>query len=104
LDGPYSATTRLFWQLPAKIKWTATFCVDKYQKRHSTIPKLQSVIALRNSTRQVIENAHFRGRRYLVERAGQPMVVVLGIEEYERLSQQKPMVGDVIFTSPARAS
>ncbi len=44
-----------------------------------------SVTELRNSTREVIENAHFRGRRYLVERAGQAMVTILGVEEYQRL-------------------
>lgn len=51
-------------------------------------PETISVTELRNSTRQVIENAHFRGRRYLVERAGQPMVFIMGFEEYEVLLAQ----------------
>lgn len=46
-----------------------------------------SVTELRSSTREVIENAHFRGRRYQVQRAGQPMVVILGVQEYMSLLQ-----------------
>ncbi len=52
-------------------------------------PEVISVTDLRNSTREVVENAHFRNRRYVVERAGQPMVVVLGVEEYHHLVAEK---------------
>jgi prevent-host-death family protein len=48
-------------------------------------PEVITVTELRNMTREVIENAHFRGRQYVVERAGQPMVVIMGVEEYHRL-------------------
>lgn len=44
-----------------------------------------SVTDLRVGTRQILENAHFRGIRYVVERAGQPMVAILSVEEYQRL-------------------
>lgn len=50
-----------------------------------TEPKTISVTDLRARTREILENAHFRGKRYRVERAGQEMVVILGAEEYQRL-------------------
>lgn len=48
-------------------------------------PETISVTELRANTRQVLENAHFRGRKYVIERAGQEMAVILGVEEYRRL-------------------
>ena len=48
-------------------------------------PETISVTDLREHTREILENAHFRGRRYRVERAGQEMVVILGAEDYSRL-------------------
>jgi len=50
-----------------------------------TEPKTISVTELRERTREILENAHFRGRRYVIERGGQEMVVILGVEEYRRL-------------------
>ena len=51
------------------------------------MPTVKSVTVtdLRMHTREILENAHFRGWQYLVERAGQPMVAILGYEEFERL-------------------
>lgn len=46
-------------------------------------PEAISVTELRERTREILENAHFRGKRYVVERAGQEMVVILGVEEYQ---------------------
>ena len=48
-------------------------------------PETISVTELREHTREILENAHFRGRRYVIERAGQEMVVIVGVEEYRRL-------------------
>lgn len=48
-------------------------------------PETISVTELREHTREVLENACFKGRRYRVERAGQPMVVIMGVEEYGRI-------------------
>jgi prevent-host-death family protein len=44
-----------------------------------------NVTELRTETREILENAHFRGWHYVVQRAGQPMIAVLDYEEYERL-------------------
>ncbi len=46
-----------------------------------------TVTDLRNATRAILENAHFRGRHYIVERSGQPCVAILDAGEYERLRQ-----------------
>lgn len=43
-----------------------------------------SVTDLRTNTREILENAHFRGRHYTIERAGSPMAVILDVAEYER--------------------
>lgn len=50
-----------------------------------TEPETISVTDLRGRTREILENAHFRGRRYVIERAGQPMALILGVDEFERL-------------------
>ncbi len=44
-----------------------------------------NVTDLRTETREIIENAHFRGWHYIVQRAGQPMIAILDHDEYERL-------------------
>lgn len=49
-------------------------------------PETISVTELRERTREILENAHFRGKCYRVERAGQEMVVILGVEEYRKLA------------------
>jgi len=45
--------------------------------------KTISVTDLRMITREIIDAAHFKGQHYVVERNGKPMVVVVGVEEYE---------------------
>ena len=44
-----------------------------------------SVTELREHVREILENAHFRGNCYVVERAGQEMVVIIGVNEYREL-------------------
>jgi prevent-host-death family protein len=48
-----------------------------------------TVTDLRVGTREILENAHFRGRHYIVVRAGQPMVAIVGVEEYRRLIEAR---------------
>jgi len=50
-----------------------------------TNPKKISVTDLRMTTREIIDAVHFKGQHFVVERNGKPMVVVVGVEEYERL-------------------
>lgn len=49
-------------------------------------PKHITVTDLRTQTREILENVHFRGWRYVVERAGQPMAALVNVEEFERLA------------------
>jgi len=44
-----------------------------------------NVTDLRTETREILENAQFLGRHYIVHRAGQPMIAIGDHEEYERL-------------------
>jgi prevent-host-death family protein len=46
-----------------------------------------NVTDLRTETREILENAHFRGWHYIVHRAGQPMIAILDHDEYERLME-----------------
>ncbi len=48
-----------------------------------------SVTDLRMTTREIIDAAHFKGQHYVVERNGKPVVVVMGVEEYERMATQE---------------
>jgi prevent-host-death family protein len=48
--------------------------------------KTINVTDLRVQTREVLENVHFRGCQYVIERAGQPMAVIMSLEEYQRLT------------------
>ena len=48
--------------------------------------KTINVTDLRVQTREVLENVHFRGCQYVIERAGQPMAVIISLEEYQRLT------------------
>ena len=50
------------------------------QDRHTI-----NVTDLRTETREILENAHFRGWHYIVQRAGQPMIAILDHDVYERL-------------------
>lgn len=50
-------------------------------------PETISVTALRERAREILENAHFRGHHYVVERAGREMAVIVGVEEYDRMQK-----------------
>ncbi|PKO20968.1 MAG: hypothetical protein CVU38_17295 [Chloroflexi bacterium HGW-Chloroflexi-1] len=47
--------------------------------------RMINVTDLRTETREILEDAHFRGWHYIVQHAGQPMIAILDHEEYERL-------------------
>ena len=61
-----------------------------------------NVTDLRTETREILENAHFRGWHYIVRRAGQPMIAILDHDEYERLLALA--VGDGRAAAKERAS
>ena len=43
---------------------------------------------LRTHTRNILERAKFQGERFVVCTYGQPMAVLIGLEEYLRLVEQ----------------
>lgn len=47
--------------------------------------KVINAFKARQNFGQLLEEARFRGDRFLVERSGKPMVVMVGIEEWENI-------------------
>ena len=60
-----------------------------------------TITDLRIGAREILEKAHFRNQRFIVERAGQPMVVIIGIEDFRRLAPAA-MPGPQAPAAPAR--
>ncbi len=49
------------------------------------MPEAVSATELRNDMRRILETVHYFGRRYMIVRDGNPIAVVLGLEDYRRL-------------------
>lgn len=49
------------------------------------VTKVISAFKARQNFGQLIEEARYRGHRFVVERAGKPMAVVVGIREWENI-------------------
>ena len=50
-----------------------------------TITRVIPAFKARQNFGQMLEAARYRGQRFLVERAGKPMAVVVGIEEWQNI-------------------
>jgi len=48
------------------------------------VEKTINAVAARRNFGQMLEEAYHRGNRFIVERAGRPMAVVVPIEQYEQ--------------------
>ena len=51
-------------------------------------PQVISSTLLRTNTRDILEQAKFRGEHFIVETFGKPMVAIVGVEEYWDLVEQ----------------
>ena len=51
-------------------------------------PQVISSTLLRTNTRDILEQAKFRGEHFIVETFGKPMVAIVGVEEYWSLIEQ----------------
>lgn len=51
-------------------------------------PQVISSTLLRTHTRDILEQAKFRGEHFIVETFGKPMVAIVGVEEYWDLLNQ----------------
>lgn len=49
-------------------------------------PKVISATVLRTKTRDILEEARFGGGHFIVETFGKPMAVIVGVEEYLKLT------------------
>lgn len=48
-------------------------------------PQVISSTLLRTNTRDILEQAKFRGEHFIVETFGKPMVAIVGVDEYWNL-------------------
>ena len=51
-------------------------------------PQVISSTLLRTNTRDILEQAKFRGEHFIVETFGKPMVAIVGVDEYWDLLDQ----------------
>lgn len=56
--------------------------------RDMSEPQVISATTLRNKTRDILEQAKFKGEQFVVETFGKPMAVVVGVDEYWELVDQ----------------
>ena len=54
----------------------------------TTDPQIISSTLLRTKTRDILEQAKFRGEHFIVETFGKPMVAIVGVDEYWDLLNQ----------------
>ena len=54
----------------------------------TTDPQVISSTLLRTKTRDILEQAKFRGEHFIVETFGKPMVAIVGVDEYWDLLNQ----------------
>ncbi len=54
----------------------------------ATDPQVISSTLLRTKTRDILEQAKFKGECFIVETFGKPMVAIVGVEEYWNLLDQ----------------
>ena len=54
----------------------------------TTDPQVISSTLLRTKTRDILEQAKFKGEHFIVETFGKPMVAIVGVEEYWNLLNQ----------------
>ena len=57
----------------------------------TTDPQIISSTLLRTKTRDILEQAKFRGEHFIVETFGKPMVAIVGVDEYWDLLNQARM-------------
>ncbi len=57
-------------------------------------PQVINATLLRTKTRDILEQAKFRGEHFIVETFGKPMVAIVGIDEYWLLMNQARRTDD----------
>jgi antitoxin (DNA-binding transcriptional repressor) of toxin-antitoxin stability system len=54
-------------------------------KDEMIVPEPVSIVGLRTEMRRILEAAHYFGRRYMIMRNGEPIAVLVGLEDFRRL-------------------
>ncbi len=64
------------------------------EEKEQTVTKVISAFQARQNFGQLLDEARYKGLRFLVERAGKPMAVVIGIEEWENIMETLEELND----------
>ncbi len=70
--------------------------------REPTMTKVIPAFKARQNFGQILEEARYRGHRFLVERAGKPMAMVVGIEEWENIVETLAELNDPEYLASIR--
>jgi antitoxin YefM len=71
-------------------------------ERERTTTKVVSAFKARQNLGQILDEARYQGSRFLVERAGKPMAVVVGIEEWESILETLAELNDPEYLDSIR--
>ena len=64
--------------------------------------RVVSAFKARQNLGQILDEARYQGSRFLVERAGKPMAVVVGIEEWENILETLAELNDPEYLESIR--
>lgn len=64
------------------------------REREPTMTRVIPAFKARQNFGQLLDEARYRGSRFLVERAGKPMAVMVGIEEWENITETLAELND----------
>jgi len=71
-------------------------------QRQRATTKVVSAFKARQNLGQILDEARYQGSRFLVERAGKPMAVVVGIEEWENILETLAELNDPEYLDSIR--
>ncbi len=72
--------------------------------KEQTTTKVISAFQARQNFGQLLDEARYKGLRFLVERAGKPMAVVIGIEEWENIIETLEELNDPEYLESIKES
>src|SRR5215204_5796806 len=82
--------------------WLASTRPRPEMQRQRATTKVVSAFKARQNLGQILDEARYQGSRFLVERAGKPMAVVVGIEEWENILETLAELNDPEYLDSIR--
>jgi len=61
------------------------------------MPKVLSPIEVRDRLGQIIEEAYYSGKQFVIARRGRPMAAIVPISEYEKWEKERQEFFDLVF-------